>query len=60
MLISERECRGCLVICSGSGKVIKVKTHVSNILAKLQVEDRTQAALLAVKNGWVDDRGEKG
>lgn len=26
-----------------------VKTHVSNILAKLQVDDRTQAALYAVK-----------
>lgn len=30
-----------------------VKTHVSNILAKLQVEDRTQAALYAVKHGVV-------
>jgi NarL family two-component system response regulator LiaR len=30
-----------------------VKTHVSNILAKLGVEDRTQAAVLALKNGWV-------
>jgi len=29
-----------------------VKTHVSNILAKLGVEDRTQAAILAIKNGW--------
>lgn len=28
-----------------------VKTHVSNILAKLEVSDRTQAALFAVKNG---------
>lgn len=36
-----------------------VKTHVSNILAKLQVEDRTQAALLAVKNGWVDGGRKK-
>ncbi|SCN35607.1 Protein of unknown function [Bacillus cytotoxicus] len=26
-----------------------VKTHVSNVLAKLEVEDRTQAALYAVK-----------
>ena len=29
-----------------------VKTHVSNILAKLQLADRTQAALYAVKNGF--------
>ncbi|MEA3322409.1 MAG: response regulator transcription factor [Bacillota bacterium] len=28
-----------------------VKTHVSNILAKLEVADRTQAALYAVKHG---------
>jgi two-component system, NarL family, response regulator LiaR len=30
-----------------------VKTHVSSILAKLGVSDRTQAALLAVRRGWV-------
>lgn len=36
-----------------------VKTHVSNILAKLQVEDRTQAAVLAHKNGWVDAGAKK-
>jgi len=28
-----------------------VKTHVSNILMKLEVEDRTQAALYAVRHG---------
>jgi DNA-binding NarL/FixJ family response regulator len=28
-----------------------VKTHVSNILSKLELADRTQAALYAVKNG---------
>ena len=28
-----------------------VKTHVSNLLAKLQLHDRTQAALYAIKNG---------
>jgi two-component system, NarL family, response regulator LiaR len=31
-----------------------VKTHVSNILAKLGVTDRTQAALYAVREGLVD------
>ncbi|WP_369899831.1 response regulator [Bacillus manliponensis] len=30
-----------------------VKTHVSNVLAKLNVDDRTQAALYAVKHGIV-------
>lgn len=28
-----------------------VKTHVSNLLSKLELSDRTQAALFAVKNG---------
>lgn len=28
-----------------------VKTHVSNILSKLEVEDRTQAAIYAFKHG---------
>ncbi|MCD8500945.1 MAG: response regulator transcription factor [Bacillaceae bacterium] len=31
-----------------------VKTHVSNILSKLELEDRTQAAIYANKNGLVD------
>jgi DNA-binding NarL/FixJ family response regulator len=31
-----------------------VKTHVSSVLAKLGVQDRTQAALYAVRTGLVD------
>jgi len=31
-----------------------VKTHVSNILSKLNLEDRTQLAIFAIKNGLVD------
>jgi NarL family two-component system response regulator LiaR len=31
-----------------------VKTHVSNILSKLQLSDRTQLAIYAIKNGLVD------
>ncbi|MGZ4400761.1 MAG: response regulator [Gaiellaceae bacterium] len=33
-----------------------VKTHVGNVLAKLGVTDRTQAAVLAVRAGLVDPR----
>ncbi|MFE8696219.1 response regulator [Cytobacillus sp. FJAT-53684] len=31
-----------------------VKTHVSNLLSKLELADRTQAALYAVKNGLME------
>ena len=31
-----------------------VKTHISNIFTKLQVQDRTQAALYAVKHGLTE------
>jgi NarL family two-component system response regulator LiaR len=33
-----------------------VKTHVSNILSKLQLEDRTQLAIYAIKHGLADVR----
>jgi DNA-binding NarL/FixJ family response regulator len=33
-----------------------VKTHVSNILGKLQLEDRTQAAIYALKHGLATDK----
>jgi NarL family two-component system response regulator LiaR len=31
-----------------------VKTHISNILGKLQLEDRTQLAIYAIKKGLVE------
>ena len=31
-----------------------VKTHISNILGKLQLDDRTQMAIYAIKHGLVD------
>jgi NarL family two-component system response regulator LiaR len=33
-----------------------VKTHISNILGKLHLEDRTQLAIYALKNGLVDQQ----
>ena len=33
-----------------------VKTHVSNLLGKLHLEDRTQAAIYALKHGFVTDK----
>ena len=36
-----------------------VKTHISNIFHKLQVQDRTQAALYAVKHGLTEGSGMK-
>jgi len=35
-----------------------VKSHVSNVLAKLQLADRTQAAVYAWKRGLMRDKGE--
>lgn len=59
-------CRECLVLQSLSegqnNSMISetlmisentVKNHVSNILQKLKVNDRTHAASVAIKNGWV-------
>jgi DNA-binding NarL/FixJ family response regulator len=43
---SNKEIAASLVITEKT-----VKTHVSNILAKLELADRTQAALYAVKHG---------
>lgn len=36
-----------------------VKTHVNNIFQKLQVNDRTQAVLYALNNGFVSKRRQK-
>ncbi|WP_121613009.1 response regulator [Mesobacillus foraminis] len=46
---SNKEIAGDLFITEKT-----VKTHVSNLLAKLELADRTQAALFAVRNNLVD------
>lgn len=37
-----------------------VKNHMTSILSKLGVSDRTQAAVYALRHGWVPLHGEKG
>ncbi len=61
ILLTERELEVVRLIAQGltnrdiAGQMVisekTVKTHVSNILSKLGLEDRTQAAIWALKNG---------
>jgi NarL family two-component system response regulator LiaR len=65
--LTERECEVLGWIANGmSNREIAenmiisektVKTHVSNILSKLHLEDRTQAAIYALKHGLAADKG---
>jgi two-component system response regulator DegU len=62
-LLTKRECEVLQLMAEGkSNKAIgdllfisekTVKNHVSNILQKMRVTDRTQAVVEAIKNGWV-------
>lgn len=62
-ILTKRECQVLQLLAYGmSNRVIgetlfisekTVKNHTSNILQKLNVNDRTQAVLLAIKNNWV-------
>lgn len=45
---SNRTIGDCLFISEKT-----VKNHVSSILQKMHVDDRTQAVIMAIKNGWV-------
>lgn len=63
-LLTRRECEVLQLLADGkSNKGIgealyisekTVKNHVSNILQKMNVNDRTQAVVLAIKRGWVN------
>ncbi|MER2005922.1 MAG: response regulator transcription factor [Psychrobacillus sp.] len=62
-LLTKKECDVLQLLAEGqSNREISeslsisektVKNHVSKILIKMQVKDRTKAVLLAIKNGWV-------
>lgn len=63
-LLTRRECQVLQLLAEGkSNKGISeslyisektVKNHVSSILQKMKVKDRTQAVVIAIKNGWVE------
>jgi len=63
-LLTNRECQVLQLLSEGQSNrkisetlVISektVKNHVSNILQKMNVNDRTQAVVMAIKNGWVE------
>jgi two-component system, NarL family, response regulator DegU len=62
-LLTRRECEVLQMLCDGKsnrgiGEALfisekTVKNHVSNILQKMNVNDRTQAVVEAIKQGWV-------
>jgi len=63
-LLTKRECQVLQLLSEGQSNrniadtlIISektVKNHVSNILQKLNVNDRTQAVVKAIRNGWVE------
>lgn len=65
-LLTKRECEVLQLLTDGqSNRSIgeslfisekTVKNHVSSILQKMNVNDRTQAVVTAIKNGWVEVR----
>lgn len=65
-LLTKRECEVLQLLTDGqSNRAIgetlyisekTVKNHVSSILQKMSVNDRTQAVVTAIKNGWVEVR----
>ncbi|RIW39082.1 DNA-binding response regulator [Bacillus salacetis] len=65
-LLTRRECEVLQMLADGKsnrgiGEALyisekTVKNHVSNILQKMNVNDRTQAVVTGIKNGWVEVR----
>lgn len=65
-LLTKRECEVLQLLTDGqSNRTIgetlfisekTVKNHVSSILQKMNVNDRTQAVVTAIKSGWVEVR----
>lgn len=65
-ILTRRECEVLQMLADGKsnrsiGETLfisekTVKNHVSNILQKMDVNDRTQAVVVAIKNGWVQVR----
>lgn len=63
-LLTKRECEVLQLLSEGqSNRTVSetleisektVKNHVSNILQKMNVNDRTQAVVTAIRNGWVE------
>lgn len=63
-ILTRRECQVLQLLSEGESNrqiskslVISektVKNHVSNILQKMDVEDRTKAVIMAIRNGWVE------
>lgn len=63
-LLTKRECEVLQLLTDGqSNRTIgetlfisekTVKNHVSSVLQKMVVNDRTQAVVTAIKNGWVE------
>ncbi|UFT98560.1 response regulator transcription factor [Radiobacillus kanasensis] len=63
-LLTRRECEVLQLLADGkSNRGVAeslyisektVKNHVSNILQKMSVNDRTQAVVTAIRNGWVE------
>ncbi|AUJ23299.1 MULTISPECIES: response regulator [Virgibacillus] len=63
-LLTKRECQVLQLLADGkSNRAVAetlyisektVKNHVSNILQKMNVNDRTQAVVAAIRKGWVE------